>query len=31
MKIVVVKAPSVLGGLLRKIFGIRKEPAPGGR
>lgn len=31
MKIVVVKAPSFLSGVLRKIFGIRKETMPGRR
>lgn len=25
MKIVIVKSPKLVGGILRKIFGIRKE------
>lgn len=31
MKIVVVKAPSFLSGILRKMFGISKESIPGRR
>ncbi|MBQ1950774.1 MAG: stage V sporulation protein SpoVM [Clostridia bacterium] len=26
MRVVVVKSPKLLGGLLRKVFGIRKMP-----
>lgn len=29
MKIVVVKAPSFIGAILRKVFGIRKAPGAG--
>ncbi|MBQ8684264.1 MAG: stage V sporulation protein SpoVM [Clostridia bacterium] len=26
MRVVVVKSPKLLGGVLRRLFGIRKEP-----
>jgi hypothetical protein len=26
MRVVVVKSPRVLGGILRRLFGIHKEP-----
>lgn len=29
MKIVVVKAPSFISSILRKVFGIRKSPGVG--